>query len=291
MQPSTEQRKDDHSKLCRTQSSVPNFMWPRGGASGVQSQGWRPPPPPPPFDRSMPPPPPRTPWELEAPASGSPQAGGSTAAQNQHKKLSRQISLNPNYDPRIHGNMPPLPPPMGSLPPPPPPPHPGTADFSYPPPPVMHPGPGGGAGGPHHMAVTRNSSAPEDQQLYNQLLQHKQQHQQQRQQLAQQQQPPLHKTLSDGLMDWPQPSPLLSGNSIWENEATSNAGTSLGPVGSAPPRSKPGAGLEARSKLYYHLAKLFPEDQVRNALTALPDETDPHKICSYILFYNGTNKS
>ncbi len=262
MQPSSttkqQHQKDDHAKLSRTQSSLPTFMW---------QQTWGPPP----FDTSMPPPPPRTPWELEPPGPTNLAAGGNTNnAQKQHKNLSRQLSLNPNYDPRIHGSglsMPP--PPIGPRPP-----H-ATADFSYPPPPVMHPHGGSGGGPHHHMTVTRNSSAPEDQQLYNQLLQQKQQ------QVPQQPGPPLHKTHSDGLVDWPQAAggPLLNSSSIWDSETS--AATSSGKLAS---RSK--TEMDARSNLYYHLAKLFPEDQVRNAMTALPDETDPHKICLYILYYN-----
>ena len=38
--------------------------------------------------------------------------------------------------------------------------------------------------------------------------------------------------------------------------------------------------------MYYHLAALFPEDQVLRAMRAMPEETNPQKICSYILALN-----
>ena len=41
-----------------------------------------------------------------------------------------------------------------------------------------------------------------------------------------------------------------------------------------------------RSNMYYHLAALFPEEQVLRAMRAMPEETNPQKICSYILALN-----
>lgn len=40
---------------------------------------------------------------------------------------------------------------------------------------------------------------------------------------------------------------------------------------------------EARRKLHYHLASIFPEEQVRAALQLYPDETKPQEICAAIL--------
>lgn len=40
---------------------------------------------------------------------------------------------------------------------------------------------------------------------------------------------------------------------------------------------------EARQKLYYHLASIFPEEQVSIAMQCYPDETNPQKICAAIL--------
>ena len=44
--------------------------------------------------------------------------------------------------------------------------------------------------------------------------------------------------------------------------------------------------LACRSNMYYHLAALFPEEQVLRAMRAMPEETNPQKICSYILALN-----
>jgi len=39
---------------------------------------------------------------------------------------------------------------------------------------------------------------------------------------------------------------------------------------------------EARQKLYYHLASIFPEEQVSAAMQCCPNETNPQKICAAI---------
>ena len=106
MQPKTNAKQP----VMRTHSLVPNLLHC----------------PPPTVDTSMPPPPPRTPWAAESQNRG-------------HARLSRQLSVNPNYDPRIH-----QPKPSSQQP-----------DYSRPPPPV-----------PRHIAVTRNASAPENPALY-----------------------------------------------------------------------------------------------------------------------------
>lgn len=77
----------------------------------------------------MPPPPPRTPWS----ASTDPKLNTG------HAKLSRQYSVNPNFDARIHGGN--------------------SPDFSKPPPALLN----------QHMVVTRNAS---DQQQNLVLQQH-----------------------------------------------------------------------------------------------------------------------
>ncbi|XP_026675247.1 probable ribonuclease ZC3H12C isoform X2 [Ceratina calcarata] len=41
--------------------------------------------------------------------------------------------------------------------------------------------------------------------------------------------------------------------------------------------------LDARSKIHYHLANIFPEEHVRNAMMMLPFETDAIEICLAIL--------
>ena len=68
-------------------------------------------------------------------------------------------------------------------------------------------------------------------------------------------------------------SPLIGpSDGVWETSSTaSGSGGDLS---------------EARSNMYYHLAALFPEEQVLMAMRALPEETNPQKICSYILALN-----
>ncbi|CAL4063766.1 unnamed protein product, partial [Meganyctiphanes norvegica] len=43
---------------------------------------------------------------------------------------------------------------------------------------------------------------------------------------------------------------------------------------------------DARLRVFYHLSNLFPEAQVRAVLAQYPNETDPQKICSYIVAMN-----
>ncbi|KAK3879887.1 hypothetical protein Pcinc_015581, partial [Petrolisthes cinctipes] len=45
---------------------------------------------------------------------------------------------------------------------------------------------------------------------------------------------------------------------------------------------------DARFRLFYHLSQLFPEAQVRAVMAMHPEETDPHKICSYMLGSGGS---
>lgn len=44
---------------------------------------------------------------------------------------------------------------------------------------------------------------------------------------------------------------------------------------------------DARLRVFYHLSNLFPEAQVRSVLAQYPNETDPQKICSYIVNPSG----
>lgn len=52
-----------------------------------------------------------------------------------------------------------------------------------------------------------------------------------------------------------------------------------------PPWSQTGANVQedARRKLHYHLAAIFPEEQVTQVMQLYPDETNPQKICAAIL--------
>ena len=249
-------------------------------------------------DTSMPPPPPITPW------GGAPpkiiKAPSETMERNTHKQLSRQLTINPTYDPRIHPH------------------HQHVEGDRIPfPPPNFAP-----SSGELHCAVTRNASAPEqsrtllayhhplpttpttssnvmlttsegkpapnDQQSRQQQQQHALLHR-----MSSTSDSQLHKTLSDMTLksSWspltverpPPPtavSPLIgSSDGVWEA------------TGSNPRANSSAADYEeARSKIYYHLAAIFPEEQVLRAMTAMPDETEADKICQYILCLNGQQK-
>ncbi len=80
-------------------------------------------------------------------------------------------------------------------------------------------------------------------------------------------------------------SPLIdSSDGVWQASSASSSASSTA-AGKAPGGDEVPAEDHsiARSRLYYHLAKVFPEEQVLIAMRALPRETDPQKICSYIL--------
>ncbi|XP_044740306.1 probable ribonuclease ZC3H12D isoform X2 [Chrysoperla carnea] len=47
--------------------------------------------------------------------------------------------------------------------------------------------------------------------------------------------------------------------------------------------SVPASTEDARRKLHYHLAAIFPEEQVTQAMNLYPDETNPQRICGAIL--------
>ena len=128
-----------------------------------------------PLDTSLPPPPPRTPWTLhDNIPSEQPKPMDGLLENNSHRKLARQLTLNPTYDPRIPRSHQQLnqndvhamnvPPPLPS----------GDAQqhqtgFPYPPPHTGVPPPNyhkpnattSSNASPHHMLLTRNASAPE----------------------------------------------------------------------------------------------------------------------------------
>lgn len=53
------------------------------------------------------------------------------------------------------------------------------------------------------------------------------------------------------------------------------------PLQQAPPQ--PQVMQDQRRRLHYHLASIFPEDQVQTVMQMYPDETNPQKICAAIL--------
>ena len=209
---------------------------------------------PPYTDMSMPPPPPRGPWTSNPP----PTASDFMAEPNSHIKLSRQLSLNPSYDARIHPHCP-FPPPMDVPPPPPP-------------------------GHPYHPSITRIASAPEPHQ---QRLRH---HappppiafvpptpDHNRTTFIQQQQQQLHKTVSDS---WQMGKSSTTSASDWSKDFQQKK--ALGPIGS-PRNSNSNSSSSIRSGLYVHLKAIFSEEQVLSAMAAMPHETDGEKLCTYII--------
>ena len=129
-----------------------------------------------PLDTSLPPPPPRTPWNLhDNIPSEQPKPMDGLIENNSHRKLARQLTLNPTYDPRIprsHQQLNQNDVNVMNVPPP----HPSDnpqqhhqAGFHYPPPhtgvppPHYHKPNATPSSNPsqHHMLLTRNASAPE----------------------------------------------------------------------------------------------------------------------------------
>ena len=264
-----------------------------------------PPPPPPAFCL----PPPNMAVEMPWGVSGAPQyhtaltqrlsdppCHPENAQDNPHRKVERQLTLNPIYDPRLT-NVKLV---TTSLAPP------------YPPPPLAS-----------HPHVTRNASAPVCP-----LSGTQQQHQQQQQHVAN---PIRHQRLnstSDTQLnmygssssflstsqhslhadpfdaDWTQlpPVPLqqqqqqhswmarTSSLPVHQSLGSSVQGSSaLCRQGSAR-HCEPDTCGEARFKLFFHLAAIFPEHQVRQVMALMPDETNAQKICAAILnFYPKDN--
>jgi len=250
MQPKQDNAGKSKLAVSRTKSSVPRLEhhhWGSAAAGGGQAppqQNW-----PPVFDTSMPPPPPRTPWNPEQ-----------SSSQNTHTKLSRQYSVNPNYDPRIHNSS-------GATPPPP------KQDFSYPPPPFPIPS--------THLTVTRNASEP-DPYAPNTVIQ-------QQAQLVSSTAPQSHGGHEQAELCKTWSSPVVNASGSGGGSATTASSSSSGAV--SPFFGLPRGGVwetsrphgDVRSKLYYYLAKLFDEDAVIRAMASLPHETDPKVICNLII--------
>ncbi|XP_053679439.1 probable ribonuclease ZC3H12C [Anopheles nili] len=55
------------------------------------------------------------------------------------------------------------------------------------------------------------------------------------------------------------------------------------PGGPTPAQQHHHQQQQDRCRLHYHLASIFPEDQVQTVMQMLPDETNPQKICAAIL--------
>ncbi|XP_028133867.1 probable ribonuclease ZC3H12D isoform X1 [Diabrotica virgifera virgifera] len=165
-----------------------------------------------------------------------------TLQENLHKKLQRQLTLNPGADPRLGVRYPAVPPPhtqpsaAGQLPgltaaPP-------SSAFMNPPP-----------GWDVHQHVTRIASAPDSYRPWP-PQQHPQHRHMQR----------ISSCSDTQLNMWPP---------VWSQGSSHHLASS--PV------------QEDRRKLHYHLAAIFPEEQVTQAMQMYPDETNPQKICAAIL--------
>lgn len=152
-------------------------------------------------------------------------------SENLHRKLQRQLTLNPSCDPRLyhiqrqHQAV--------------------TRVMSCEPPAYTS---------PSHQHVTRIASAPPSH-------------------------PPVQmcslplSSASDPQLNLSTPPPILP--SSW----------TIPPPSSPHPSSfhPPPNFDEARQRLHYHLASIFPEEQVQAALRFYPNETNPQKICAAIL--------
>ena len=163
-----------------------------------------------------------------------------------------------------------------------------------------------------HSHLHRMNSTS-DSQLHKTLSQPvQQQPAQQQQQQHQQQQSSLYALQQQPRMLASAVSPLIgSGDGVWGTSGSSSpaAGGVVGAAalsegadaigggsgsgsgsggggGSGGKRSSAADLSEARSNMYYHLAALFPEEQVLAAMTVMPEETNVQKICAYILCLN-----
>ncbi|KAJ8975962.1 hypothetical protein NQ317_011930 [Molorchus minor] len=156
--------------------------------------------------------------------------------ENLHKKLQRQLTLNPSSDPRLGTRRyaPPVSSTQGSqmsL----------TTPAAY----IAHPS------WDMHQHVTRIASAPDSYRPWP-PQQHPQHRHMQR----------VSSCSDTQLNVWP---PAWSQGS------------------SVPHLTSPTVQEDARRKLHYHLAAIFPEEQVTQAMQMYPDETNPQKICAAIL--------
>lgn len=159
-----------------------------------------------------------------------------TSQENLHRKLQRQLTLNPASDPRLLSRFP-------------------APTHQYLPPPNWD----------IHQHVTRIASAPDSYRPW--PMQQQQQQQQQMQQSHQQQQMQRMSSCSD-----PQ---LNMWAAQWQQQQQQQQ--SIGQQQSLNVQE------DARRKLHYHLAAIFPEEHVIQAMQLYPEETNAQKICEAIL--------
>ncbi|CAG9856569.1 unnamed protein product [Phyllotreta striolata] len=152
------------------------------------------------------------------------------APDNLHKKLQRQLTLNPNADPRLGVRYAAPAPAHGQ-----------QIAVGY-----MNAPPGWDV----HQHVTRIASAPDSYRPWppQQHLQHR--HMQR-----------ISSCSDTQLNVWP---------AAWSQGGSHHLANSS-------------VQEDTRRKLHYHLAAIFPEEQVSQAMQMYPDETNPQKICAAIL--------
>ncbi|BES87709.1 Zc3h12a-like Ribonuclease NYN domain [Nesidiocoris tenuis] len=171
-------------------------------------------------------------YHSHRPGSGPSYASAGGQQQNLHKKLQRQLTLNPSCDPRLYNLQ-------------------------------------------RRGVVTRHLSYDS----YGGAYQHQQQQQQQQQ----------HANVTR-ISSAPHPHGHLQQCAPGAipglpTGICSASDSQLQAWGLPPPQQPPLApnADEARRRLHYHLASIFPEEQVRTAMTLYPNETNPQKICAAIL--------
>lgn len=160
--------------------------------------------------------------------------------ENLHKKLQRQLTLNPSADPGLgmrysgppHGQQG-----GGQI----------TLTTGPPTPPYINPPLGWDV---HHQHVTRIASAPDSYRPWP-PQQHPQHRHMQR----------ISSCSDTQLNVWP---------TGWSQGSSHHMSSST-------------VQEDTRRKLHYHLAAIFPEEQVTQAMQMYPDETNPQKICAAIL--------
>lgn len=210
------------------------------------------------------------PPQLKEPSKSPPPDNGA----NLHRKLQRQLTLNPNFDPRLFQLR------------------------------------RGHVQNPHRPLGGRHSSSGVQQ-----CWDHPQQQQQQQQ--HQHQSVTRIASAPDTYRPWPHAAPPPTSsrhmhrlNSTSDPQLNLSDGTPTllphnaasndpfdAPLWSGPPPSvvwppqhlppppqyPTASSGDARRTLHYHLAYIFPEEQVQKAMQLYPDETNPQKICAAIL--------
>lgn len=198
-------------------------------------------------------------------SSGEEAMGG-----NLHRKLQRQLTLNPAYDPRLYqlrasqglaeavraSSQESLQPhrALGRL----------ASDsglLAWPP----------ALAGTQHPEVTRIASAPDSTRRSQQAAA--------MQRLS---------STSDTRLDAFPPVPAAGGPYPSYPGLSPHAAAAWGalaPMGRPPPHLEvvPLDTASPRYRLYYHLSSIFPEEQVRAAMDLCPEETNPQKVCAAIL--------